>query len=509
MKQALWYVNNRPGSYTPLHGAVSAGTVIVGGGITGLTTALKLAEAGIPVVVLESRQIAGGDTGNSTGNLYSTLSQGLAPVEKKWSADVVAAIVAERARAIDLVESTVERFAIDCQFERRPLYWCLRDAGDRSDDALQREYAVAKTAGLQARLVDAVPRLPDANSGAICLENQAQFNPLSYVQGLARRVVELGGVIHERSPVTGVDAKAGVVNTAAGEVSARQIVLATHTPIGINLLQAEMEPSREYGISAVLDSNFQTDSYPEGIVWIQDAAVSLRSYLYNDRHYLVAVGYKHKTGEGKLGEGFYQALEQYVSERYDVAEFTHRWSAQQFKSADLLPYIGRSGHENVWVGTGYAADGLVWGTIAGDLIANQILGQQDSRAQLFDPRRFTPVKSAARWTAENLSVASHFIRGYLTPARVRQLDQIEPGEGRIVNVDGDRLAVFRSATNELLALSPVCPHMKCMVNWNGAEKTWDCPCHGSRFAVDGSVLEGPAMQPLSRHLVEDDGEHGG
>lgn len=505
MKQALWYVNDCPGSSQPLSGAVTAAAVVVGGGITGLTTALRLADAGQKVVVLESRQIGGGDTGNSTGNLYATLSQGLGPVEKKWDRDVIASIVAQRAQAIDTVESTARQFGIECQFARRPLYLCSTTSDEATEATLQREYTLSQVAGLQAQRVDTVPGLP-AVAKALCLENQAQFNPLSYVQGLARRLTELGGIIYENSPVTAVDAGAGLVRTAAGEVRAGQIVLATHTPIGINLLQAEMEPFREYGISAELNTDDQPERHPEGIIWIQDESVSLRSYLHNDRRYLVAVGQKHKTGEGTLGEGYYQSLEDYLQQRYGVTEFTHRWSAQQFQSADLLPYIGRSGHDNVWVGTGYAADGLVWGAIAGDLIARQILGQDDSRSQLYNPRRFTPIKSGANWATDNLSVASHFIRGYLTPARVRQLDQVGPGEGRIVSVDGERLAVFRHANNELVALSPVCTHMKCMVNWNSADRTWDCPCHGSRFAVDGSVLEGPAMQALARHAMDANGE---
>ncbi len=507
MKQALWYVNDCPGSARPLDGAVTAATVVVGGGITGLTTALRLAEAGQKVVVLESRQIGGGDTGNSTGNLYATLSQGLVPVEKKWDREVVAAVVAERVRAIDAIESTVRQFAIECQFERRPLYWCARKSDEAIDATLQHEYTLSQAAGLRAQRVDAVPGLSQVARGALCLENQAQFNPLSYVQGLARRLTELGGTVYENSPVTAIDARAGLVRTAAGEVNAGQIVLATHTPIGINLVQAEMAPFREYGISAVMNTYDQPERHPDGIIWIQDESVSVRSYLHNNRRYLVAVGQKHKAGEATRGEGYYQFLEAYLAQRYGVTEFTHRWSAQQFQSADLLPYIGRSGHDNVWVGTGYAADGLVWGAIAGDLIARQILGEADSGSSLYNPRRFTPVKSGAKWATENLSVASHFIRGYLTPARVRQLGDVAPGEGKIVSVDGERLAVFRYPDNELIALSPVCPHMKCMVSWNGADRTWDCPCHGSRFAVDGSVLEGPAMQALARHEMCASGEN--
>lgn len=499
--RSIWKIDdNEQVCYPQLTGVMTVDTVIIGGGITGVTTALRLVEDGQLVAVLEAGRVGSGDTGNSTGNLYSTVSQGLAPIEKKWDQTVVSEVVSARAHAVDFIEKTVDRYGIDCQFSRRPLHFCVRDASGAQQKALDKmldsELEVSLAAGLSASIVNQIAEFPLAVHRALRIENQAQFNPFKYTRGVAKTIAEQGGLIFSNSRLVSIDADIGLVKTANGEIKAKNIVFATHTPLGINLLQAEMQPYREYGISARLNGN----SYPEGVFWMQDDSKSVRSYDYKGEKYLVVVGSKHKTGEGTEGPGYYKTLQEYASRHFDVASFEHQWSAQQFQSADLLPYIGRSGHDNVWVGTGYSADGLTWGTLAGGVISDQIKGRENRVSDLFNPRRFTPIKSAAGWLKENASVTKHFVKDYLTPAKLKHLEEVMPGEGKLVKLDGEKLAVYRSPDNELSVLSPVCPHMKCLVSWNDADTTWDCPCHGSRFSpTDGSVIEGPAIEPLTRH----------
>ena len=474
-----------------LEGAVTADTVIIGGGITGVTTAMRLHEAGQRVVLLEAATIATNNTGGSTGNLYGTVSQGLAQLARKWNDASVRDAVRLRLDAVDQIESTVERFGLECGFARRPLHWMIASDDDEWTQRYEDEWTATEKVGLAPVRLEA-SALPFGTRRGFLIDGQAQFNPYEYTCLLARALHERGVQIFEASPALDIDASEGRVRTDAGEVVGRNIVIATHSPIGFNLVQAEMEPCREYGVSARLASG----DPPQGIFWVRDAGRSLRKYQAGGIDYLVVVGEKHKTGEPEPGVDYPQRLRSYAEQHYDVARFVHEWSAQQFRSADGLPYIGRSAHDNVYIATGFGADGLTWGTVAAATIDDLIHARTSVATELLTPRRFTPFKSAKLWWSENAAVVKHLVGDRLTQAEVDALSEVPPGEGRIVGLRDGKYAVHRDHDRRLTVLSPVCPHLKCHVAWNGEAKTWDCPCHGSRFHCDGRVLEGPAKSAL-------------
>jgi glycine/D-amino acid oxidase-like deaminating enzyme/nitrite reductase/ring-hydroxylating ferredoxin subunit len=493
--KSVWTIGSvSTASYAPLAGRTHVDVAVIGAGITGVMTALMLSDAGLKVALLEAGRIGRSNTGGSTGNLYATLSGGLADVRRKWKDDVLREMVGQRNAAIDMIEHTVTRFGLDCAFKRQSLYSCVAGDDSQALSELDEELQAHEAAGLAARIDHHVEALPFKISCALRLERQAQFNPLHFVQGVARALAERGVAIHEGSAV--IDVKGGrdaSVRTDDGEVRAAHLVFATHTPKGFNLVQAEMEAYREHGIAAVLHRGH----YPSGIFWIRNQGRSVRSYRRDEREYLVVVGGKHKTGHND-GVDQRAALRGWAQSRFDVGEVTHEWSAQQYKSADLLPYIGPSAHQNVLIATGFAADGLTWGAVAARLISERIQGRTDAAADLLTPRRFTPVKSARTWASENATVMRHLVGDRLGAAEATSLAVVAPGEGRIVDINGRKHAVYRGEDRMVTVLSPVCPHMKCHVAWNGAERSWDCPCHGSRFGTDGRVLEGPALQPLAR-----------
>jgi len=484
-------------AFAPLAGSAEVDTVVVGGGITGTTAALLLSDAGQRVALLESGHIGAGNTGGSTGNLYGTLSRDLAAVRASWGEDVLREVTALRLQAVDLVERNVLEYGLDCAFARRPLQACVASGDEHALAALDAEYHAAEAAGLQPAWGRGVPELPFPVRRVLRIEGQAQFNPYLYTVGLARLLAGRGVRVHEDSAVLYVDAGAGRVCTVDGELHAKAVVFATHSPLGFNLLQAEMQPFREYGIAATLASG----TYPDGIYWIRDHDRSIRSYRHHGREHLVVVGEIHKTGEGGDGIDYAQRLRDYASGHFDIAGFDAAWSAQQLRSADHLPYIGPSAHRNVLVATGFAADGLTWGTVAASALAELLLGHDPRAVHLCSPRRFTPMKSARGWTGENASVLRHLVGDRLGGAELHSLSDVMPGEGRIVELHGHKHAVYRALDDTLTVLSPVCPHLKCHVAWNAEAQSWDCPCHGSRFRADGTVIEGPAVRPLEARVL--------
>lgn len=488
--QSVWMVGESDASRFPrLSGEVTADTVVVGGGITGVTTAWLLSQLGQRVVLLEAQTLGASNTGRSTGNLYGTLSSGLAGLRKHWSAEVVRQMVALRLEAVAWIERTVGELGLDCAFTPQRLYTCIAKTAPEAVASLTDEFTAAAEAGLRPHWLPAED-LPLNTPRGFAIDHQAQFNPYRYTRALAEACTQRGVQVHEHSAV--VQIEDGCVATEHGRVRAERIVLATHTPLGLNIVQAEMPIYRECGIAATLAPGESL----KGIIWVRDASRSVRGYRALGREYGVVVGERHKPGHETSAQ--YVALADYARQHLAVDEITHTWSAQQYRSADGLPYVGPVGHDNVFIATGFGADGLTWGTVAARLISESIAGRSTQASEYLSPGRFTPIKSTKGWLAETRVVLDHLVVHRLRRGDLKTLAELPPGEGHLVEMDGEKLGAYRSPEGELTLVSAVCTHMKCQVHWNPVAASWDCPCHGSRFATDGSVIEGPALHPLPR-----------
>ena len=492
---SVWRATAPKTAFPMLQEEATADVVIVGGGITGITLALNLVEQGTSVILLEARDVGCGSTGNSTGNLYETISSGIRTIVDRWGEDVAHAVSTARRKAVEQIEQRVRQFNIPCEFRRCALYRYATSASAQA--SIENEYQGSLKAGLRAHFEKTLPAPFEQPQGPVLvLNNQAQFQPQAYVEGLAREAANRGCRIFENSIVLGVDADQHVVSTANGKVKAREIVLATHSPIGMHLVQAEMTVNREYGLA----TRIPRGSFPEGIFWGSGVErLSVRSLDVDDESFFVCVGEEHKTGQQDTSISM-DRLESAAQANFKVPEAEFRWSAQNYSAADGLPYIGRDA-TGCFIATGFATDGLTYGTVAASLIADQIAGRDNVFAPIVKASRFSPLKGAKGLAEENVTVLKSLVKDYVTDRETIPLSQLMPGKAAMVKFENASLAAYRDPHGTLFAVSPVCTHMKCKVHWNAVESSWDCPCHGSRFAPDGTVIEGPATEPLYRHFL--------
>lgn len=494
---SVWRGTAPEEDFPALHENCTTDIVIVGGGMTGISLALNLAEQGRPVILLEARDIGFGATGNSTGNLYETLSRGIHRIVDSWGKDVARSVAAARRQALDQIEHRVQALGIECGFRRCRLYRYAATENARA--FVENEYEGSVDAGLSVHLVETLPApLPQPSGAAMVLDGQAQFHPQAYVRALARRAADLGCRIFKNSQILEVDSGRRVVRTASGKVAAREIVLATHSPKGFHAVQAEMVVNREYGLTARIPRG----SFPPGIFWETGTGrLSVRNADTGEESFLVCVGEEHKTGQQDTHASI-ERLESAAQARFGMGEAVFRWSAQNYSPADGLPYIGRDA-SGCFIATGFETDGLIYGAVAASIISDQIAGRDNLFAPLVRASRFSPVKGARGLAEETAVTLKSLVKDYVTDRESIPLSQLPLRKGAIVEVENELLAAYRNPDGTVIAVSPVCTHMKCKVHWNDMESSWDCPCHGSRFAPDGTVIEGPATEALQQKpLVE-------
>lgn len=471
---------------------------IVGAGITGLTAAMLLVQAGKRVAVLDAHKAGDASTGNSTGNLYATVDLGLHTLEEQHGLETMRRVVESRSAAVDLIEATVARMNLDCGFQRLPWHLIAMDAAHVGE--VEKEALAAMRARLHADLRDDAPLPLDAALKTLVVEDQAQFQPLAYVRQLAQGIVSENCLIFENTRVTAIDDAPAVVHTTHGKVQCQQIVLATHTPIGIHLVQSQLEVVREYGIAAPLH-----DATPEpGVYWcIGQERYSVRTYTEHGRTYLVVVGSAHPLGEKEVGPERFQKLEAFARDHFPIGPVEYRWSAQRYRARDKLPYIGRNvDAENTYIATGFSGDGLTYGTLAGMMLADEILGRGTPWRDLYAVDRLGQDQRPKGFEQESTGPARPSEAPALGAEQLNQLADLPPCQSRKIEIEGKPVAVFRSRDGALQAVAGKCSHMGCEIKWNGAETSWDCDCHGSRFAPDGQVLEGPALAPLQAAKLE-------
>lgn len=503
LTKSLWNSYADICDHSKLENDVVTDVAVIGGGITGLTAGRLLAQKGAEVAILESRRAGSGTTSHSTGNLYYTIDNILSSLESTYDLSTIKAVAESRIQGMQQIESWVDEYGFDCDYKSVP--WYLYSSTDESINKIEEEYNTGEKTGLEMfKAPDS--ELPFPSAGAIKVPAQAQINPMRYVQELAQSMQTDECRIYEHTHVFSVEEKDKryLLHTSGGTVVAEHVVHATHTPKGVQFVQTLLGPYREYGIACKV----RNTNHPEGIFWgyyENGKKISTRTYSRDGDTFLIVVGEPHKVGQAEDNIRHIHNLESFARKHADVQEIVYRWGGQHYRPADLLPYIGpREKGSREYIATGFSTDGLVYGTLAGIMLSDIITGRVNPWTELYDSTRKQPLKSASKFFKENINVAKEYLKDLPGTAEETAFDELRPGEAEVIEKDGEKLAAYRNNEGKLEVRSAVCTHMECIVNWNNAEKSWDCPCHGSRFGTDGSVLEGPALHAL--HKVDISGD---
>ncbi|UGY94593.1 FAD-dependent oxidoreductase [Streptomyces gobiensis] len=471
---------------------------VIGGGIAGLSTAFELARSGRSVAVLEADRIAAAVTGHTTAKLSALHALTYSAVTRQHGPRAARLHARAQQEAVSHVAHMCTELGVDAELERVPAFVYV-ESEQRTDD-IRREAEAAREAGLAADFVTDTG-LPFPVAGAVRVADQAQFHPRKYLLGLAHDILRRGGAIFERTRVVGLsEGRPCRVTTEDGaEVTARDIVVATHYPVFDRaMLFTRLEPRRELVVAGPVPAA----SDPAGMFITPEQHIrSVRTAPHTDgQRLLIVTGESFTPGTGGVQARFGR-LAAWTRERFPGMEITHRWAAQDNDTPDSLPYVGplHPGARHTYVATGFGGWGMSNGVMAGRLLAARITGAQlPPWAGMYDPRRIPPLRSGPALLKFQASVAGHFVGDRLRASRIDSVAEIAPGCGAIVRIGGRTCAVHRDESGSVRAVSARCTHLGCVVQFNDAEVTWDCPCHGSRFDVDGRVLQGPATRPLQR-----------
>ncbi len=498
-------------------GMLEVDVCIIGAGIVGLTSAYNLAKAGRKVIVLEAGNIADGESSRTTAQLASEIDDRYFEIERLHGEKGAKLAAESQQAAIDFIERAVAEEKIECGFERVPgyLFLAVRDP----DDLLTRELAAAQRAGISVERLGRTPLPAGALDPGPCLKfaGQGQFDPLRYLAALAQAVRRLDGRIypHVRAGAIEGDLTAVRVSFAdafeggqhRGEVRAKAAIVATNTPYNDRVVMHTKQGAYR---SYVVALRVPKGSVERALFWdTLDPYHYVRLQADDAGHegteLLIVGGEDHKTGQDDLRpEERYQHLEAWTRRYFPVAgEVVYRWSGQVIEPEDGLPFIGRNplDHLPVYVATGDSGMGMTNGTVAGILLADLITGEPNPWATLYDPARKT-LGSLGEFLHENLNVGKQYL-DLVTPGDVSQASDIPPGEGAVIRQGLTKLAVYKDEGGKLHCLSAICPHLGGVVRWNAEAKSWDCPCHGSRFDTEGTVLNGPSPCGLANESLSD------
>ena len=502
---SFWMTSAAMPPFARLPGPAEADVCVIGGGIAGLTTAYLLSREGQRVVLLEAMDVlGGGETGRTTAH-FMPPDDRFFQIAKSFGTDAARKVARSFHAAADLAEEIARTEAPDCEFERLDgyLYWLP----GQDPQVLDKELAAARDAGVAIEQLPRVPGLAFDTGKCLRFSHQAQFHPLRYLAGMAAACARQGVRIHCGTRALDIQGGADlqVVTTPHGEVRAQAVVVATNTPFNDRVvMHTKQSGYRTY----VVGMEVPRGSLPRVLLWDTGDPyyyVRLASGAPGSASdVLIVGGADHKVGQDDHPERCWDDIERWVRERFPmVGATTHRWSGQVMEPADALAYFGRNplDDRNVFIITGDSGTGMTHCTAGAIAVTDMILGRPNAWADIYDPAR-KATHGLGEFVKEQANTLAQY-KDLVTPGDVADAQQIPPGEGAVVRRGATKLAVYRDEASRLHVRSAICTHLGCVVAWNRAEKSWDCPCHSSRFDVDGQVLHGPAASPLAEARLDE------
>jgi glycine/D-amino acid oxidase-like deaminating enzyme/nitrite reductase/ring-hydroxylating ferredoxin subunit len=490
-RSVYWIDTCSPPEFPRLSGDLEVDLAIIGGGIVGVSAARAAKDLGLTVAVVEARKVGQGVSGKATAKVTSQHGIKYQTLERKFGEERARLYAeAQEAGLRQLVEWS-RKYGFDADIEEKSAFVYTRE--ERHVEEINKEVEVARRLGLPASLTRDTG-LPYDVLAAMRWDNQAQFHPVKYITGLAATIPGDGCHLFENSRVTDWDPRR--VQTKNGSIRARHVVMATNLPLGqVGLYYATNAAMAEPVIAAPIGK------VPPGCYKnVEHPGHSIRTHQSNGRTYAVCAGQHFKPGHPEEEQKCLADLERWLTENFSAGQIEYRWINEDYSPMDGAPFIGWSSSDTndaYLVATGFDAWGFTNGSAAGSIIADLAAGRENRWVELFDARRVKPLAGGVKFIKENASVAGQLIGGYAS-RKPRSYEDLEPGEAAILKIDGDNVAAYRDDDGQVHGLSAACTHMGCLLGWNATDKTWDCPCHGSRFMLSGEVLHGPAVSPLDK-----------
>lgn len=481
---------------------IDVDVLVVGAGITGITTAYLLVQEGVRVALIDREKVASAETGRTTAHLTYVTDEPLHALVDKFGADAARKFWEAGAVAIDTIERIVEETGDDAEFIRVPGYLHTRIGSKPSRkeiDSLRKGAELAESFGFDAAFVESTPY---GGVPGVRFAEQAKFHPRRYLKGLLGEIEQRQGAIFEQTALQAVEAGDPMIVHANGcKVRCKFLVIATHNPLmgrkgalTASLFQTKLALYTTY----VLGARLPPGTVPEGLYWdTHDPYEYLRIEQREDHLFAIFGGEDVKTGQERDTEQVFEKLSRRLHELLPQAAVERRWLGQVIETDDGMPFIGEH-EEREFIATGFSGNGFTLGTLSALMARDRYLGRANPWLSLLAVDRSPFHGGAWRYVQENVDYPYYFLRDRLRRPEVDSVDQVDQGEGRIASYQGKKVAAYRDDTGHLTLLAPRCTHMNCLVKWNSADRTWDCPCHGSRFRPSGEVLSGPAEQPLLR-----------
>lgn len=477
---------------------------IIGAGITGITCAYELSNLGYSIKVVEKSQICSGTTGNTTGKITSQHDAFYDYLINSFDIDTAKKYLEANEQAIEQIEERIKKEKIDCDFKRLNSY--IYTTKKEEIPILEKEYDALEKMDFKCEYLKKLD-LPFNIEGAICFNNQAQFNPVKYIKGLVNKLLENNVEIYENTKATNIEKNEDdyIVTTEKGKIQAKYVIIASHYPFlkFKGLYSAKMYQSMSYLIAVETKKELPNGMY----ISISNPNISIRTAEYEGKQILLIGGGDHKTAKATTYEESYGRLEKFAKKYYPDAKILKKWDAEDCISLDKLPYIGQASTflPNVYVATGYKKWGMTFSNVATNIIVDSIRGIENPYSDIFSSLRLQPVKNYEE--VKNMLVDSS--KGLLID-KIKEADilnyDLKCDTGKIIEFDGQNIGVYKSAEGQIYAIKPICTHLGCLLNWNQIDKTWDCPCHGSRFDYLGKNISDPAFEDLERIEIDRDKE---